>query len=185
MDEEAYTIDGNSIMPNHAGTGSMTGNSGHGYAKITAQEVIIDEEQEFEYSGVVKPITLSPGRYKLQVWGADGGSTAWKTGGKGGYSEGILTLSASTPINIYVGEKGKTSSNVAIPSSFGGGGSLAAQTNTTYYENGASGGGASDVRINSTALDKRVIVAGGRTVEPILMETDQFLMLVMVVTVED
>jgi hypothetical protein len=48
------------------------------------------------YSGTYKTITLPYGTYKLECWGAQGGdlkgySNSYNAG-KGGYSEGILTL---------------------------------------------------------------------------------------------
>ena len=44
--------------------------------------------QTFSYSGSSKQVELPAGKYKLQVWGAQGGSN----GGKGGYAEGVIQL---------------------------------------------------------------------------------------------
>ena len=116
---------------------------------------------DYVFTGNVQPVTLKAGIYEIEMWGANGGSTQWNSGGKGGYSKGTLTLSAPTQIYIYVAERGKTSSAVATPSSFGGGGAVAAHTNTGYISNGASGGGASDIRVLADNLNNRILVAGG------------------------
>jgi hypothetical protein len=116
---------------------------------------------DYSYTGSVQTVMLSAGTYQIETWGADGGSTAWKNGGKGGYASGQLTLTTSTLVYIYVGEQGKTSSANPTPSSFGGGGSVAAHTNSSYVANGASGGGASDIRVLADNLYNRIIVAGG------------------------
>ena len=112
----------------------------------------------FDYTGAVQSITLPPGTYKLQCWGAQGGyrsSSAY--GGKGGYSVGTLTLLENTMLYLYVGGSpgGSTSSvgtSRATTGGFNGGG---------YRTGYPGGGGASDIRIGSDSLYARVIVAGG------------------------
>lgn len=59
--------------------------------------------QSFAYTGKGQGITLLPGRYKLEVWGAKGGSVLDGTGGNGGYSTGTLNLNAKTAMSVYVG----------------------------------------------------------------------------------
>ena len=63
---------------------------------------------DFAYTGSAQSFTLKPGKYKLEVWGAQGGySYGGKAiGGKGGYSNGEISLSASMTIYAYVGGKG-------------------------------------------------------------------------------
>jgi hypothetical protein len=95
---------------------------------------------------------------KMEVWGAQGGTT---NGGKGGYSEGKMAVTTGDVLYVYVGEEGRTLSsgtNTLIPTSFNGGGS--GGIGSSYYNNG-SGGGGTDVRVNSNSLYARVIVAGG------------------------
>ena len=62
---------------------------------------------DFNYTGTVQSIDLPKGRYKLQCWGAQGGSEDWAVdgtiGSKGGYSEGILNLYTTTTIYAFVG----------------------------------------------------------------------------------
>ncbi len=106
------------------------------------------------YSGTYKSITLPKGTYKLECWGAQGGGNS---GGKGGYSTGVLSLPSSTTIYIIVGQAGSKNSSSTPSATYGGGAA------GTLKSNGAatSGGGASDIRIGQNSLYARVIVAGG------------------------
>lgn len=132
------------------------------------------------YSGNYIQLTLAPGKYKLEAWGAQGGAANTVEGGKGGYSTGYLELEDPTLIYLSVGGKGDTisvnnsnatgnlsnwSSGTSAKGSisFGGGGYpyakiVRASTYTTYA---SSGGGASDIRIGTNSLYSRVMVAGG------------------------
>lgn len=120
----------------------------------------------FDYTGSVQTATLTPGRYKLECWGAQGGngssngnSNIDAVGGLGGYSVGTITLSKTQKVYIYSGGKGQTKSNTGsystVNGGFNGGGS-----NYTCGS-GGSGGGGSDIRIGTDSLYARVIVAGG------------------------
>ena len=111
-----------------------------------------------DYSGSYISITLPAGAYALEAWGASGGvynSTAG-TPGKGGYSTGDLMLEEDTTLYLYSGGQGSVGSSANTTSHSGGfnGGGLA-------YGRAGSGGGASDIRIASTSLYARVLVAGG------------------------
>lgn len=142
----------------------------------------------FAYTGTVQEVTLSAGTYKLQCWGAQGGQNpAYSTygivsvdGGKGGYSEGILTLTSPTTLYIFVGGKPSTSSTNGGWNG-GGGGSGTSQNGSatgTYglgYTKVGRGGGATDIALttstmsyssyrtnrSSASLLSRFIVAGG------------------------
>lgn len=107
------------------------------------------------YSGAKKSITLPPGKYKLEVWGAQGGYRSSSTyGGMGGYSVGTITLTAKTTLYLYSGGAGNTapgSSTIKV-GGFNGGG---------YRYNYVGGGGGSDIRVGTDSLYARVIVAGG------------------------
>src|ERR1044072_4527832 len=59
----------------------------------------------FNYTGSVQTITLLPGNYEINCWGADGGaggtaSALTGTGGIGGYSQGLLGSCNHHPIHI-------------------------------------------------------------------------------------
>lgn len=113
--------------------------------------------QDFSYTGTVQTFTIPvTGTYKLEVWGAQGGTGTpdANVGGKGGYSVGNIKLTKDTILYIYVGQSG---SKAVESSTFGGGGK--AEASSTY--NSGQGGGASDFRIGQDSLYARVIVAGG------------------------
>ena len=113
----------------------------------------------YDYS---KEVSLVPGTYTLEVWGAQGGSAAdigesGGTGGKGGYSKGDITLLETT--TLYLKKGGASYFNDTIPSDvggFNGGGD-----SCLYDAFNSGGGGASDIRIGTDSLYARVIVAGG------------------------
>lgn len=104
----------------------------------------------FDYTGSVQTATLTPGAYKLECWGGQGGTYSGCIGGYGGYSKGTITLTKTTTVYISVGGAGSSSSTAA---GFNGGG--------TGISSGRGGGGATDVRIGQNSLYSRVIVAGG------------------------
>ena len=106
---------------------------------------------EYDYTGAVQTETLPAGRYRIECWGAAGGTVNTSyPGGKGGYSVGILTLSASTTLYIYVGQEGQQGTTFNI-----------GHTKTYSNTKCKNGGGATDVRIGTDDLYHRVIVAGG------------------------
>ena len=129
----------------------------------------VGDIKNFSYTGTYQEIELPAGQYKLQCWGAQGGSNGAnssygitaKAGGKGGYSEGIITLSQATTFRVYVGGQGNSSAG-----GFNGGGNT---TGTSQYSAGGEfgyskmggGGGATDIRLSDGALLSRMIVAGG------------------------
>lgn len=116
----------------------------------------------FDYTGSVQTATLTPGAYKLECWGAQGGSYSSYYGGAGGYSVGTITLTKnSTDLYIYVGGQPEaTTSTGETPGGFNGGGKGCSRT-YNYSSYGQGGGGATDVRIEKNDLYARVIVAGG------------------------
>lgn len=153
-----------------------TGHAGHGYVRITALELETLPKVEtgdvfnFEYSGAKTSLTLPQGVYKLECWGAQGGSyisgSTKYEGGYGGYSFGLLTLNdPSTELFIYVGGQAasQTSSNqgTTAPGGFNGGGMGYLRYYSGTYSYSQGGGGASDIRIKKDSLYARVIVAGG------------------------
>lgn len=104
----------------------------------------------YAYTGAKQTVTLKPGRYKLECWGAQGGYRSSSSyGGLGGYSVGEISLEKQTTLYVYVGGSGNTGKTNG---GFNGGGKRA-----TY--NG--GGGATDIRVGTDSLYARVIVAGG------------------------
>ena len=102
--------------------------------QVTFNLIKVPEVQNFEYTGAVQSVDLPAGKYKLEVWGAQGGSCT-QNPGKGGYSTGNVTLSTTTKLYIYVGGQGETCTKIqsgVAKGGFNGGG-------TGYWCSGAGG----------------------------------------------
>ena len=133
--------------------------------------VAVGDTFEFSYTGAAQTFEPPvPGKYKLEVWGARGGqgadsnvsNTSWNYG-RGGYSYGTIELDKKDSVYVYVGGMGKGTNGetVAWSSVVAGGWNGGGNTYQDGGEFGGSGGGATDIRINSTSLYARAIVAGG------------------------
>ena len=119
-----------------------------------------DDESSHEYENCSPYfINLPPGSYLFEVWGAQGGLS----GGKGGYSKGIVRLDEITPVYIYIGSKGSQFENKPgiTPIVFNGGGSGSSASTSDSTRSAGSGGGGTDIRINADDFFNRIIVAGG------------------------
>lgn len=113
---------------------------------------------DFAYTGSSQSYNAPiAGRYKLEVWGAQGGfytsSLGYNaSGGRGGYASGEIALNVNEILTIYIGGKGTGGTGgETFAGGYNGGG-------TGWYAGG--GGGATDIRRNGTALTNRIIVAG-------------------------
>lgn len=115
------------------------------------------------YSGAAIPLTLPKGVFRLEVWGAQGGSYGSYQGGAGGYAVGEITLTEDTQLFLYAGGQPEavTTDRAAVPGGFNGGGSGFNRYYSSTYTYGQGGGGGSDIRIGTDSLYARVIVAGG------------------------
>ena len=144
-------------------------------------EISVGYEQIFNYTGTEQEYKIpATGAYRIELWGADGGSDTPEIG-RGGYTAGTINLTKGDKIYFYVGQKGElgtlgndttqTPGKGAGKTFNGGGAGGNAQGSTTYkwsnYRGGFSGGGATDVRLingnwnNSSSLASRIMVAGG------------------------
>ncbi|EAX99157.1 loricrin, putative [Trichomonas vaginalis G3] len=116
---------------------------------------------------------LSPGRYKLEAWGAQGGNVTYDgtlyEGGKGGYVSGELDLTQQTTLFIFCGEMGTTEQGTYHPeygsfsgyetrNTFGGGGRGYGYTGTKFYP--SSGGGMSFISISEAKNESGILFAG-------------------------
>lgn len=128
------------------------------HKKFTAQSSTI---LTFNYTGAMQTFIVPSGVTYLDVlvWGGGGGSYVNQSA-NAGYG---LMLSASIPITsgttcyLFVGGQGMGydwSDTPPFMGGFNGGGN----GNSAY---GYAGGGASDIRIGGSALQNRVVVAGG------------------------
>ncbi len=123
------------------------------------------------YSGNYVQRNLIPGTYQMECWGAKGGNNVggyYGTGGNGGYTKGLLTLSNTDTVYVYVGAlgvNGVTGNNTYTSAIYNGGGQ--GRSSCDYDDGGGAGGGASDIRLLpgawnlSSGLKSRIMVAGG------------------------
>ena len=162
-----------------SGTGStMSGTNltiGTSNVVLTAEWV---EIAEYAYTGgeqsYVVPVS---GYYKVETWGAQGGSICSDSncetlvsntyGGYGGYAVAKHYLNASDNLYVNVGGKGESSSsyNFAAAGGYNGGGGAYSQSDTKW----GAGGGATHIatisgllsEIGADNISKIVIVSGG------------------------
>lgn len=125
-------------------------------SKIAAGDIL-----NCPYSKSPVYLYLPAGTYKLQCWGAQGGSyNSTYAGGKGGYAVGTLTLTETTLVFIMVGGQGTGGTSTTAGTRAGGyNGGGTGYTASGYIECG--GGGGTDIRIGVNSFRSRVIVAGG------------------------
>lgn len=130
--------------------------------------------KEFGYTGSTVTYTIpSRGRYKLEVWGAQGGSyDSTYYGGYGAYATGDIFLNAGDKLYISVGAEGKSapkpiSSTFTTPATFNGGGKADATKDCDNFA--ASGGGATHIASQTGQLSSLssnvntiyIVAAGG------------------------
>lgn len=179
-----YSINSTTYATINSSSGAVTSKTSDGSATVTATIAegtnylsastsytlyVFATTHNYTYSGSYSSVTLPPGTYQFQCWGAQGGSNGTnstygitaKAGGKGGYSVGQLTVSQATGIRVYVGGQGSASAG-----GYNGGGSTTGtsqhnSSNEFGYSKMGGGGGATDIRLSDGALLSRMIVAGG------------------------
>ena len=144
----------------------------NGYVDLTGTDINAQIEYNYDYTGEYQTFkAVFSGYYKIELWGAQGGSYNTKIqGGNGAYTSGEIYLNAGETIYIYVGGKGSvaTSTTQVTPGGWNGGGFGIRSSDTDV---GSSGGGATDIRLVSTtennlwnefeSLKSRIMVAGG------------------------
>ena len=116
----------------------------------------------FNYTGGVQTYTAPcTARYKLEVWGAQGGKDSG-TGGKGGYAVGYVDLNTGDKLYVVVGSKG-ADSTAGRGGGYNGGGNAG-----TSGSSGAGGGATHIAKTNRGVLanynsyhSEVLIVAGG------------------------
>ena len=179
-----YSISSTTYATINSSSGKVTSKTSDGSATVTATIAegtnylsatatytlyVFATTHNYSYTGSYSSVTLPPGTYQFQVWGAQGGSNAAdstygitaQAGGKGGYSVGQLTISQATGVRVYVGGQGSSTAG-----GYNGGGSTTGSSQDGGSDNfGISkmggGGGASDIRLSDGSLYSRMIVAGG------------------------
>ena len=106
-------------------------------------------------------VIFHPGKYHIQLWGAQGGSDGNNKGGKGGYASGSINIYKKTTAYLYIGGTNDFSENdiVQIGGYNGGGNGFNNHTGKQFF--GCAGGGATDLRLSEGNLYRRIIIAGG------------------------
>ena len=139
----------------------------NGIVKRGPCSLAVGDIYEFNYTGSSQEFNAPcDGEYKVELWGAQGGTSY---GGLGGYSSGNIKLTTEDTLYVYVGSQGLTGSGqIGGAAGWNGGGTA---TNSSHsgsgHTIGGGGGGATDVRTttgawNDTAsLRSRIIIAGG------------------------
>lgn len=194
-----YSISPTTYATVNSSTGKVTAKTSEGSATVTATISegtnylsasasyvirVFSTVHAFAYTGNVQSLNLPAGTYKLQVWGAQGGSNAAassygitaQAGGKGGYSEGILTIGEDKTVYVFVGGQGGSSGNGGWNGGGGGSGSSSYNSGNTHgVSRMGCGGGGTDIALvtstmsyssyrtnrSSESLLSRIIVAGG------------------------
>lgn len=139
-------------------------------SEIDKEKYGIEKEYTFDYTGAVQEWTVpTTGKYKLEVFGAQGGSVSGYLGGKGGYSSGQIELKKGTKLYICIGGKGigATSKGQNLEGGYNGGGSAIGSTSVNHIC--ASGGGATHIATSNRGellnyvenKEEVLIVAGG------------------------
>ena len=147
-DESIATVSNDGVVEGKAlGTVTITAKT-HNNLTATANitvtdycDYLDDEEIVFDYTGNVQTFTPKcDGKYKLEVWGAQGGGDY---PGYGGYSVGTYPLTKNQSIYVYVGGQGLPSlANSAGGNGYNGGGQ--------GYNGGGGGGGMTHISKTST-----------------------------------
>ena len=148
----------------------------HGTGTSADPYIVTSTESNYDYTGAEQTyIAPSDGYYKLETWGAQGGTanTSYpSSGGYGGYATGIVSLAKNTTLYINVGGAGSPNNNSNTAGAIGGynGGGNSGYVNTSIYGEiwTASGGGATHIATMSGLLknlssyrDKILLVSGG------------------------
>ena len=119
----------------------------------------INTPKLYTFTGDAQDFRVCAGHtYKVELWGAGGGSVEDGEGGKGGFVQGEITFNENK--NLYLYNGGTTNDYSA---GYNGGGGGGASTDGEY----TGGGGASDIRLldgewnNFDSLKSRIIIAAG------------------------
>lgn len=161
-----YNGGGNAGL-NAYGGGGMTHVSTSGTDSIRTTSTVTSTTQtlypagktwSYSYTGGMQSVSLQPGTYKLEAYGAQGGGS----GGYGGYSTGTITLTSATTLYIGVGGQNATFNGGGSGYDYTGGGAThiataSGELSTLSGNKGsillvAGGGGGGKTRATSSGL---------------------------------
>ena len=158
-------------------TATVTADANTNYQTVSTSYpvTVVKSNWSYSYTGAVQAWTCPlTGVYRLEAFGAQGGTAGGFKGGAGAHVSGQLTIAKDQVLYIYVGGQGLTvtSSNSAQGGWNGGGvfnGTFTGTAGTQHYFCG--GGGATDFALqgtvnstdwnNSAHMNSRILVAGG------------------------
>lgn len=135
---------------------------------INPKTVLKTNVWDHQYTGSEQTfIARKAGNYKLEIWGASGGTTA-KGGGYGGYATGVVHLDSDSKLYVNVGGAGEdTFGSRGGAGGYNGGGNGGNPVRDTLL-GGSGGGGATHIAFCSgklstleEKLNQILIVAGG------------------------
>ncbi len=118
--------------------------------------IFINDEYLFDYKGFVQEFDVPiNGTYKLEVWGAQGGSYSSDVyGGYGGYSVGNISLKKNDVLNVVVGGMGSGGNPFSVfNGGYNGGGSTIISSDAPGNRFISSGGGATHIAIETNEYD--------------------------------
>ncbi|MBR5820364.1 MAG: hypothetical protein IKY68_03840, partial [Alistipes sp.] len=170
---QSFTVTGNlgNLSSSMASVNIYGQASGGDYANVKSNVITMNlvkmQTQTFKYEGKkIQSVLLPTGRYKLEVWGAQGGSKTGGVGGKGGYAAGTIQLTSPTTVYVAVGQ--------TLDASCESGSSYSAASNHVFNGGGCgsnpsvglAGGGATHMALASGELHQLsassvLLVAGG------------------------
>lgn len=169
LDKINYNLDLNNIE-NKSYNVTYTVDRGNKIITATRQISFVPDSSDyidtFDYTGDSQTFTTKyDGSYRVELWGAQGGSYSDTfQGANGGYTDGKINLVKDNNLYIYVGGQG--GSDATLKQNEGGynGGGLSGYHLSAYS---FGGGGATDVRLISgdssdfSSLKSRIMVAAG------------------------
>ena len=165
LNDSRVTITGSvgTALGTYTLTYTLKDTAGNVIHSITRTVSRIRQVYQYDYTGMEQTLKVPVnGIYRIQLWGAAGGSFHGAIGGKGAYTIGQTSLTKNTSIYIYVGEH---YDGYKETKSFNGGGHGVHSLKEDSH--GANGGGATDIRFvggawdNMEGLRSRIMVAAG------------------------
>ena len=140
---------------------ALNAKMGNGYAKITYLGTEDSNPDGYKYNASYYAYEVpTTGTYKIELWGAQGGSIDGVDGGFGAYTSGNIHLTAGEKLYFYVGSQGaygKAGYNGGAVPNIGTGGGGA--TDVRYFSSTPT---SDDLKWNSfNGLKSRIMVAAG------------------------
>jgi len=133
---------------------------------VSGDLIIYDKVFGYTYTGDIQEFTVPiDGTFKIELWGARGGTLSDYSGGKGGYTCGDIFLEKDLTLYLYLGGRGKQEEAAYNAGGYNGGGYSGYNPGSENYN--AGGGGATDLRLvngkwnNFDSLKSRIMVAAG------------------------